>query len=60
VVVEFLFEIPGMGTLAFEAAAAHDYPVVMALSLFVGLATLLGYLVSDLLTMALDPRVRLA
>jgi len=60
VVIETLFSIQGMGSLAFHSVMAHDYPTVMALSVVVGAATLLGFLVSDLLTLWLDPRVRLS
>ncbi len=58
VIIENIFSIPGMGTLTFQAVHERDYPTVMALSVLVGAATLLGFLVTDLLHGILDPRLR--
>jgi peptide/nickel transport system permease protein len=49
VVVENLFSIPGLGRLSREAILARDYPTVMALTVLVGLATMVGFLLTDLL-----------
>jgi len=59
VIVENIFGIPGMGRLAFDSVQSRDYPTLMALSLIIGIATMAGFLVSDLLQAAFDPRVRL-
>ena len=56
VAVETLFSIPGLGRLATQSILARDYPVVMALSVLVGAATLVGFLVSDLALMAIRRR----
>ena len=58
VIVEFIFSIQGMGKLGFDAILARDYPVIMAITTFSALLTLLGILVSDLLYSVVDPRVR--
>jgi peptide/nickel transport system permease protein len=57
VIVEFMFTIPGMGWLGFEAIQARDYPVVMAITTFSALLTMVGMLVSDLLYGLVDPRI---
>ncbi|MEM7199204.1 MAG: ABC transporter permease [Planctomycetota bacterium] len=59
IVVENVFSLPGLGSLAFRAAMDQEYPMVMALTLLVGVSTLLGTLLSDLLHRAIDPRVEL-
>jgi peptide/nickel transport system permease protein len=48
VVVETLFSLPGLGRLATESILGRDYPTVMALSVLVGVATMAGFLVTDL------------
>ena len=59
VVVETVFQIEGMGLLAFRAYAERDQALVMALTLITALATLVGLILSDLLHAIVDPRVRL-
>lgn len=57
IVVESVFAMDGLGHLAFRAAVDQDMAMVMALTLLVALATLLGMTASDLAQRALDPRV---
>ncbi len=57
VIVEYIFNIRGMGLLAFEAILQRDYPVIMAVTTFSALLTLMGVLVSDLLYGIADPRI---
>lgn len=57
-IVESLFGIPGIGSLAVESLFGRDYPVIMALALLVSLGYLLANLVADLLAGLLDPRLR--
>lgn len=58
VVVEVLFALPGAGRLLAEAAAVHDYPVVLAGVLLTAGARLLALLVADVLYYRADPRLR--
>lgn len=58
VVVEVLFGLPGSGRLLAEAAAAHDYPVVVAAVLLSAAARLLGLVLTDVLYFLVDPRLR--
>jgi peptide/nickel transport system permease protein len=57
VVVEFIFNINGMGTLMLDAITNKDYNVVMGETFIVAVLTLLGFLLSDLLYAVLDPRI---
>jgi peptide/nickel transport system permease protein len=56
-VVEQVFNYPGMGLLFWNAAVSRDYPVVMGVALVVAVATVLGSLVADILYRFADPRV---
>ena len=58
VIVERIFGIPGMGLLAWEGVMGNDVPVVMAVVVLSAIATMVGYLVADLLYAWVDPRVR--
>lgn len=57
VILEFIFTIPGMGKLGFEAVLRRDYPVVLTVTMFSAILTLVGYLVSDVLYAVVDPRI---
>lgn len=57
-VVEQLFNYPGIGLQYFLAAQQTDYPVMLAITLLVGLATVAGNLIADIGYALLDPRVR--
>ncbi|MDO7845295.1 ABC transporter permease [Hymenobacter sp. M29] len=58
VVVEVAFALPGMGRLLAEAAAARDFPVLVGGVLLIGAARLLALLLTDLLSLWADPRIR--
>lgn len=58
VIVETIFNIPGMGRLAFEAVLNRDYPVIMAETLVGAVLTLFGILLSDILYAVADPRIK--
>jgi len=57
VVLEFIFSIPGMGKLAFEAIFARNYPIVLSVVMFASILTMLGYLIADILYAVVDPRI---
>jgi len=58
-ITESVFGWPGMGRLAVDAAFTRDYPVVMGVTVLVAAAVILINLLTDLVYMAIDPRVRL-
>lgn len=58
VVIETIFNYPGVGRTLFEAATGRDYPVVMAATIYAAFATIIGYLLSDMMYGVLDPRIR--
>ena len=58
VIVESVFNYPGMGLLFWTAATTHDFPLLLGFTLVIGVATVLGSLLADLLYAVVDPRVR--
>ena len=58
IVVESVYNYPGMGLLLWKAATSRDYPLLMGFTLVVGIAAVLGNLIADVLYAAVDPRVR--
>jgi peptide/nickel transport system permease protein len=57
-VVEYVFNFPGLGLTYFNAAVNADYPLELGITVIVGAATVLGSLLADLAYAVLDPRVR--
>ncbi len=58
VIVEYLFSLPGMGRLFYEAILARDYPLIMGITVIGAVLTLLGNLLADLAYAWADPRTR--
>jgi peptide/nickel transport system permease protein len=59
VIIESIFSWPGMGRMAYEAILARDYPVILTVNFISAVLVLAGTLVSDLMYMVVDPRIRL-
>lgn len=57
-VVESLFNYPGMGLLFWQSAQFRDYPVLLAITMIISMATVVGALVADILYAIADPRIR--
>jgi peptide/nickel transport system permease protein len=58
-IVESLFNYPGMGLLFWNAAVTDDFPTMLGTTMVVGVAVVVGSLLADVLYAALDPRVRI-
>lgn len=59
VIIEQVFAWPGMGKLIIDAVFARDYPVVMGSVVIASLMFIVGVLLSDVMYVILDPRIRL-
>ncbi|HEX4103702.1 MAG TPA: ABC transporter permease [Pseudonocardiaceae bacterium] len=59
-ITEAVFNFPGMGQLFWTAAQTQDYPIMLGITVLVGVATVIGSLFADLAYAVLDPRVRYA
>jgi peptide/nickel transport system permease protein len=57
VITETVFAVPGVGRLMVDSIFARDYPVIQALTLCLAVLVSLTFLITDLLQMALDPRI---
>jgi ABC-type dipeptide/oligopeptide/nickel transport system permease component len=60
VIVEKVFDVPGMGQLLVDSIFTRDFPVIQGLTLVFGVLVVLLNLTADLAYAAIDPRVRLA
>ena len=59
VIIESIFSWPGMGRMAYEAILGRDYPVILTINFLTAVLVLAGTLVSDLLYMVVDPRIKI-
>lgn len=57
-IIEYVFNFPGVGLTYYNAAVNADYPVMLGITVLVGFVTVLGSLFADLAYAVLDPRVR--
>jgi microcin C transport system permease protein len=57
IVIETIFEIPGMGRLSWDALIGRDYAVFLALLALTSSFQLIGNLISDVTYMLIDPRI---
>ena len=58
IIVETIFNLPGLGKLFVQAVAARDYPVLQAIVMFIAGVVLLANLTVDVMYAWLDPRIR--
>ncbi|MCL7746753.1 ABC transporter permease [Halalkalibacter alkaliphilus] len=56
-IVESVFNWPGIGKMFIDATFQRDYPVIMAITMFGALLTVIGNLIADILYAVLDPRI---
>lgn len=59
IIIESVFNWPGLGRLLLDALQRSDYTVAMALTFIQILLLLIGYLISDILYTVVDPRIKL-
>ena len=60
IVTEQVFAWPGVGRIAYNGALQRDHPIVMGIVIFASIGTILGFLLSDIFYVILDPRIRLS
>ena len=59
ILVETVFQWPGIGTTIIAAVTASDYPVIMVVSMIIAMVILVASFLVDVIKSILDPRVRL-
>jgi peptide/nickel transport system permease protein len=57
VILEHMFNWPGMGRLYYESVLQRDYPTIMALNFMTAVLVLVMTLLTDLVYCLVDPRV---
>ncbi|HTW12809.1 MAG TPA: ABC transporter permease, partial [Solirubrobacteraceae bacterium] len=60
VIVEQVFTLPGLGSLAVSSTQAHDLPVIEGIAVYFALGVVAVNLIVDLLYGWLNPKARLA
>ena len=55
VILETIFSIDGMGSLFYQSALSHDYPVIMGILIIGAFLTLIGNMIADLVLLKLNP-----
>jgi peptide/nickel transport system permease protein len=58
IIIEMVFDIPGMGKYAYEGLLRRDFYIIMPVTIFVGIMTQIGILFSDITYFLVDPRIR--
>lgn len=58
VLTESVFDYPGLGWLLWRSALDQDYPTLSAITLLIGVLTIVGNLAADVANSILDVRVR--
>src|ERR1700733_2509959 len=58
ILIEYVFNYPGIGYMLLQAVSGEDYPLMQALFLLITVAVLFAILVADIATALLDPRTR--
>jgi len=60
IITEQVFDLPGIGNVAYKAMIVADIPFIMGYNMFLALLSVLGVLLADLMYAVVDPRVKLA
>lgn len=58
-IIEKIFNWPGIGQLYMQSFGLRDYPLLMGFTVLIAILTVIGTLLSDILYRIADPRVRL-
>jgi len=56
--IEVVFNYPGIGSIMVDATRQRDYPLVMGGVLVTAVAVLLAHLIADIAYGVADPRIR--
>jgi len=59
VITEVIFNIPGMGRLLYDSIIKHDWNVVFAIVLLIGIVTYISYVIGDIIYSYLNPKIKL-
>lgn len=60
VVIEVIFNIPGMGRILYDAIFSNDWSIIASILILIAIVTMICYLVGDILYSYLNPKIELA
>jgi peptide/nickel transport system permease protein len=58
VIIEVVFSLPGIGALLVDSVSANDLPMVQGLALLAATSIIVMNLLTDLVYLVVDPRIR--
>lgn len=58
-ITEQVFNIDGIGNIAYKALRQGDLPLIMGYNMFLAVLTVISTLLSDIMYAVVDPRVKL-
>ncbi len=58
-ITETVFDLPGIGNIAYKAMLEGDIPFIMGYNMFIAALTVIGILLTDIMYAVVDPRVKL-
>lgn len=59
-ILETVFGISGIGSVAYKSLQVGDIPLVMGYNMFIAILTVIGTLLSDITYMLVDPRIKIS
>jgi len=59
IVIEMVFNIPGIGRLLITSIASRDYPVVQTLGVYIAFIVIIANTLADMAIQIIDPRIRM-
>lgn len=59
IITEQVFDLPGIGNVAYQAMIEGDIPLIMGYNMFLAVLSVLGILLADIMYSVVDPRVKL-
>jgi len=57
IIIEQVFEIPGIGSLLIKAIDSRDYPLIQALMVYIAFLVVIANTLADIVVMIIDPRI---
>ncbi|MCA0340573.1 MAG: ABC transporter permease, partial [Proteobacteria bacterium] len=56
-VIEFIFDYPGLGLLTINAVLQRDFPLIQGIAIFISVMFVVINILVDLIAMTIDPRL---
>jgi len=60
IIIEQVFNIPGIGRLLITAISSRDYPLIQALMVYIAFFVVMANTLADIVIMIIDPRIKQA